>query len=84
MGEFIEKVFVDVWWCRGFGVLGKREVTWGRGEKPRRDVGVFVFNDLEFKFAIEVVLKVNAEIEVQVYWRRRVEDTIVGTSSWNE
>ena len=50
-----------------FGVLGKREVNRGRGEKPRRDVGVFVFNDLEFKFAIAVVLKVNAEIEVQVY-----------------
>ena len=80
MGEFVEKMFVDVWWCRGFGVLGKSEVNWGRGEKPSKDDGVqvFVFHDLEFKFTVELALKVNAEIVVRAYSRWREEDTIVG------
>ena len=42
--------------------MGKREVNWRRGEKPRRNVGVFVFDDLEFRFASELVLKMSAEI----------------------
>ena len=48
-------------------MLGKREVNWGRREMPRRNVGVFVSNDLEFKFAVELVLKVSAEIVVRAY-----------------
>ena len=51
MGESLKRC------CRGFGVLGKREVNWGRGEKPSRDDGVFVFNDLKFKFTVELVLE---------------------------
>ena len=53
--------------CRGFGVSSKWEVDWGRGEDPRRGIGVFVFNDLEFEFAVEEDLKVSAEIVVRVY-----------------
>ena len=47
--------------------MGKRDVKWGKGKKPRRDDGVFVLNDLEFKFAVELVLKVSAEIVVWAY-----------------